>query len=157
MRRFAWTLILVLSLALSACGNKVSVTVDYGSSEIYTQKDMDAAGRVRSMWSLESCVICMDAAIRKIRAEFDTWKGCELHAIRYAGDECCTEENIRWLNGHTDDGTGFTQCIEFLSDFHSPRKAEEAGAFNPDSEYTDWNWWLARTEGGDWVLLDWGY
>ena len=138
MKRFVWILLLALTLTMTACGGKNSVTVDYGSSGIYTQKDMDAA-------------------IRKIRAEFDTWKGCELHAIRYAGDECCTQENIQWLSGHTDDGTEFSQCIEFLSDFHSPKTSEEALAFNVDEEYTDWNWWLARTEGGDWVLLDWGY
>ena len=24
-------------------------------------------------------------------------------------------------------------------------------------EYTDWQWWLARSEGGDWELLTWGY
>lgn len=134
-------LICILALAallLAGCGSKGHAAVDYGSSERYTREDMDAA-------------------IALIRAEFGTWKGCELHALRYAGDECCTEENIRWLNQHADSGTEFTECIEFLSDFHSPKTSEEAGAFNVDEEYTDWNWWLARTEGSGWVLLDWGY
>ena len=29
--------------------------------------------------------------------------------------------------------------------------------FNPDEEYTDWQWWLARSEGGQWKLLTYGY
>jgi len=31
------------------------------------------------------------------------------------------------------------------------------GAWEADKEYTDWQWWLAREEGGDWELLTWGY
>ena len=26
-----------------------------------------------------------------------------------------------------------------------------------DKEYTDWEWWLARTADGGWQLLTWGY
>ena len=137
-RKVLIAVLTVLALLLAGCGGKKDVTVDYGSSALYTQEDMDAA-------------------IKLIRAEFDTWKGCELHSIRYAGDECFTEENLRWMDEHVDDGPGFAQCIEFLSDFHSPKSSAQAGAFNVDYEYTDWSWWLARTEGGEWVLLDWGY
>ena len=31
------------------------------------------------------------------------------------------------------------------------------GAWNADSEYTDWHWSLGRVEGGSWELLSWGY
>ena len=58
-------LLCALALLLVGCGKK-DPTVDYGSSERYTREDMDAA-------------------IGLIRAEFDTWKGCELHALRGAG------------------------------------------------------------------------
>ena len=27
----------------------------------------------------------------------------------------------------------------------------------PDTEYTDYQWWLARTENGDWEIVSWGY
>ncbi|MCR5136565.1 MAG: hypothetical protein K6C12_05650 [Oscillospiraceae bacterium] len=107
---------------------------DYGTSELYSGEDMKAA-------------------VALIMKEFDTWEGCELHSIRYAGDECCTKENIEWMNS-LKEGSKFSQCAEFLSDFHSPK--EGGGAWNPDEEYTDWQWWLARTEGGDWELLTWG-
>ena len=42
-----------------------------------------------------------------------------------------------------------------FSDFHSP--VEAGGAWEPDTEYTDWQWWLARSDGGKWKLLTWGY
>jgi D-alanyl-D-alanine carboxypeptidase len=51
----------------------------------------------------------------------------------------------------------FTQCAEFMSDFHSPTDPALAGAWNVDEEYVDWQWWLAREEGGEWQLMTWGY
>ena len=88
------------------------------------------------------------------RAEFDNWKGCEMHNIRYAGDECNSEENIKWVNT-LGEGKNYTECIEFYTDFHSPKEA--VGAWEPDTEYTDYNWYLARTDGGTWELVNWGY
>ena len=111
------------------------VLIDYGNSELYTREDMDEA-------------------ISLIREIFSGWEGCELHAVRYAGDDCCNQETISWMNS-LKPGSGYTQCIEFVSDFHSP--LEDAGAWEPDMEYTDWQWWLARTDGGSWELLTWGY
>ena len=49
----------------------------------------------------------------------------------------------------------FTQCIMFTSSFHSPK--EGGGAWMPDEEYTDWHWWLGRSDGGQWKLMTWGY
>ena len=59
--------------------NETDVDIDYGTSELYSQEDLE------------------EAAIQ-IKCSFASWKGCELHSLRYAGDECCTEENIAWLN-----------------------------------------------------------
>ena len=89
-----------------------------------------------------------------IREEFDSWEGCEMHSLRYAGDECCSEENIKWLN-FLSDGSEISECVEFLSDFHSP--VEGSGAWSADTEYTGWQWWLGREDGGSWELLSWGY
>ena len=30
-------------------------------------------------------------------------------------------------------------------------------AVDPDTEYPDFEWWLARTADGGWQLLNWGY
>ena len=110
--------------------------IDYGASELFTQADMDEA-------------------IALIEAEFANWAGCELHSIRYAGDDASSAEYLSLLNDDTDEGEAFTECIEFLSDFHSP--VEAVGAWEPDTEYTDYQWWLARSEGGAWTLMGWGY
>ena len=109
--------------------------IDYGSSALFSEEDMDEA-------------------IALILEEFADWDGCVMHSIRYAGDRCCSRRNIRWLN-ELDPEHDITECIEFLSDYHSP--LEQIGAWEQDAEYTDWQWWLGRSEGGDWELLTWGY
>ena len=110
--------------------------MEYGNSDLYTKEEMDAA-------------------VAAIRAEFDTWDGCELRALRYAGDESASQENLDWMNELRKDGEVFTQCIEFLSDFHTSSEANSD--LEADQEYQNWQWWLARSEGGDWQLMTWGY
>ena len=133
-------------LLLCACGNEVparEVFIDYGESTLYSQEDMDAAIRL----------------IEDIFAG-DGWKGCELHSIRYTGDTCNSQKNIRWMNDLAkarNADINYTQCMEFVSDFHSPKSEKDQGVWNLDEEYTDWQWWLARTDGGDWQLITWGY
>ena len=116
-------------------GTAAGPRIEYGESALFSEEDMDEA-------------------IALIREEFDDWEGCELHSIRYAGDDCCSEENLEWLNCLRD-GDELTECIEFLSDFRSP--VEGGGAWEPDTEYTGWQWWLGREDGGDWELLSWGF
>ena len=111
------------------------VEIDYGNSNIFSEKDMDEA-------------------IARIRSEFEGWEGCELHNLRYAGDECCSEKNLVWMNSLRDE-RDFDECICFLSDFHSPQ--EPVRAWDPDQEYLDWEWWLARSDKGEWELITWGY
>lgn len=100
----------------------------------------------------------INAAIEVILEEFATWEGCTMHRITYQSDEMCNSERVKWLNDLAA-GIGlernYTQCIAFLSDFQSPK--EGGGAWRADEEYTDWQWWLARTDGGAWELCTWGY
>lgn len=130
-----------LFCGLVGCGVKPvsDAKINYGSSSIYSEEDMNAA-------------------IELIKEEFSTWEGCELHDIFYSSDDEVNEENIAWMNELAKGqnlSPDFTQCIMFKSNFHSPKNG--GGAWNADEEYTDWQWWLARTEGGDWKLLTWGY
>lgn len=111
------------------------VSIDYGSSEVYTAEELK------------------EAAVQ-IKCQFAAWAGCELHSLRYAGDGANNEENLRWLNELGGD-PGYTQCAEFLMDFHSP--VAGGGAWEADAEYTDYQWWLARTADGGWEILTWGY
>ncbi len=140
MKRFLCFLLLP-ALLLGLMGCKSQVTIDYGTSALYTKEDMDEA-------------------IQLIRQEFDTWTGCELHSIRYTSDDNCNDKNLTWMNDLAEargEDRSFTQCIFFESSFHSPKKGKDAGAWNPDEEYTGWQWCLARTESGPWKLMTWGY
>ena len=40
-------------------------------------------------------------------------------------------------------------------DFHTAPDA--GGAWEQDLEYTDWQWWLARTQDGGWEIVTNGY
>lgn len=133
-------LCVILILSLVGCdGSTVSnAKIDYGGSSIYTEADM------------------IDA-IETIKKEFSSWKGCELHSLSYSGDACNSVDNIDWMNDleeANDAKEVFTQCIAFESSFRSPKKGGEGWEAN--QEYT-WSWWLARSEGGEWKLMTWGY
>lgn len=140
-KAIAILLLITVLFGSAGCAGKpkAEVSIDYGNSALYSKEDMDAA-------------------IAVIRKEFDTWDGCELHSISYGSDDACSAENIKWMNeleAANDAQETFSQCILFKSDFHSPKNG--GGAWNADQEYTDWQWWLARSEGGAWKLMTWGY
>ena len=140
----------VLLLGLMGCGKKETadepnkaaekpdVTIDYGESELYTNEELDDA-------------------IAVIEEKFSTWEGCELHSLTYGGDAACSDENIEWLNGleMKEQTEPFTQCILFSSSFHSP--VEQRDAWDADTEYEGWQWWLGRSDGGAWELVTCGY
>ena len=120
-------------------GNVSKVKVDYGTSSIYSKEDMDAA-------------------IEVIKKQFSTFEGCELHNLSYKSDEESNNaDNIAWMNDlekGDHDKEVFVQCIAFDSSFRSPKKG--GGAWEANEEYK-WSWWLARSEGGKWKLMTWGY
>lgn len=142
MKRLIILLLTVMCvLGLAGCGDGAisKAEISYGNSEIYSKEDMDAA-------------------LKLIKDEFSAWEGCELHSISYSSDDECNSQNIAWMNelapGHDLSGN-FTQCIMFKSTFHSPKNG--GGAWNTDTEYTNWQWWLARADDGEWHLLTCGY
>ena len=148
----ALMLLILCVFQLASCSSeaepeeKSEVKIDYGSSELYSKKDMDAA-------------------IKVIKDEFGNWKGFELQRIYYSSDDECNEENIDWLNQiekADDNKEAFTQCIMFYSDFHTPKRSYldqliDFSSFEEDEDYTAWQWWLARSEGGEWKIVTWGY
>ncbi len=118
--------------------------VDYASSKLYTEADIDSALEV-------------------VLAEFTSWTGCTLKRISYAGDDACTAEEIAWMNelreANTPDAEEFDQTLVFTSDFHSPSEKEAEGtAWEPDADYNNWTWHLGRAGAdGGWQLMTWGY
>lgn len=136
-KQITLSLMTAIFLFMTSCGGKItSASIDYGMSEIYSKTDMDDA-------------------IKLIEEEFSDWDGCELHTISYISDDCNCKENIEWMNSLGDTDMAYTQCIMFESNFHSPKSG--GGAWNPNSEYTNWEWWLARSDNGEWNLMTWGY
>ena len=111
-----------------------NVTVDYGTSAIFSREDMDSA-------------------VTLIREIVKGWDGCKLRAVRYSGDECSSDDHLRLLNEAVP-GQSYDRCICFETDFLSP---SGAGIWMPDTEYTGWQWWLARSGDGAWQLVRCGY
>lgn len=115
------------------CINLWPSSIDYGSSEIYSREEMDAA-------------------IDLIKERFNTFEGCKLYTIYYTDDDFCKKE-VDYVNTLSADGVTYTQCIVFRTRFRSPIFG--GGAWNANAMY-DWSWYLARTDGGAWELLTWG-
>ena len=139
MKRITTIVVIIVFVCLLGGCKAPEVQIDYGKSDLYTQEDMDEA-------------------IGLIMKEISSWKGCELHSIAYSSDGENSEENVAWMNDLKEEGDtekNFTECIMFKSSFRSPKKG--GGAWIANREYTDWQWWLARTDGGEWKMMTWGY
>ena len=115
-------------------GASYDFVVDYKNSDMYSEDDMNKA-------------------IEVILREFNTWEGCVMKELSYTDDQKC-EHNLSYINSLAVD-TKYDECIVFTSTFHSP--VEGGDAWEPDYDYGNWEWYLGRTDGGDWDLLTWGY
>jgi hypothetical protein len=114
--------------------------VDYGTSELFTEADMDAA---------------LDAILE----QFGMWKGCVMRRIAFTDDKTCTDD-LEYVNTlRAEDTKEFDQAIVFMSDFHSPVGEDaEDSVWDADTDYNDFSWHLGRTGAdGIWRLLTWGY
>lgn len=117
-----------------AGGNAPEVTIDLGGSFVYSDEELQDA-------------------MLAVKCSFAAWTDCELHSIRYAGDDAASEENLAWLNSL---GQGeYTRVMELLTDFHTGEGADPA--FEQDHEYTDYQWWLGFSEDGGWEIVSRGY
>lgn len=114
--------------------------VDYGTSELFTEADMDAA---------------LDAILE----QFGMWKGCVMRRIAFTDDKTC-KDDLEYVNSlRAEDTKKFDQAIVFMSDFHSPVGEDaEDSVWDEDTDYNDFSWHLGRTGAdGIWRLLTWGY
>ncbi len=110
------------------------VNVDYGTSEVYSKSDLDAA-------------------VRAVKLDFAKMIGCNHLSLRYAGDERSQRE-LENANKWRIPGDEYVACIVFDSSFYSPQAAY--GAWNADSTY-EWSWTIVKTASGTWKVLDKGY
>ena len=127
----------VMICTLCACGGKANdVRIEPVESELYSEKDINAA-------------------IRVIVREFDRgWTGCTLTSISYAGDETTRAESEYYLNTlglyHAD------ELIILVSSFDVDETGGD-GSLAPNSTYEGWKWILIRNNGGRWKHVDHGY
>ncbi len=122
--------------AVGILNNNIADTkVDLGTSEIYSEEDLQAAADV-------------------ILKEIGGWNSVkEVYTVTYCGDEI-SGRNLDYCNILSD--TDYSQCVVFESSFKSAGSSQSEG-FNPNSQYEDWQWFLVRTADGEWELLTWGY
>ena len=134
MKKFlAVVLVLVGMLGLVACGgNTKNVKITDFSSEIYSDAEIDSA---------------IDVAIDYFEKYFD---GCTLTEITYLGDDELDDFQEFAERNNADD------VIVLISDFEVDASGGD-GSLEPNSTYTDWNWILVRTDGGQWEHVDHGY
>lgn len=134
MKKKIICLLVFLISTITGCQDNIKapeVKIDYGTSSIYTEEDMDAA-------------------IEVIKEKFNEFEGFEFHSISYTSDTESTGTKVNDKNDNT------LQHIAFKSDFHSPKNGPVDG-WNVDYEYTDWKWELIRNADGTWDLINWGF
>lgn len=136
MKKIVWTvgLMLIVLFACAGCaGNTDAVTIDYGSSALYTTEDINKA-------------------ILEVKKEFASLQGCTLHTLSYAGDEQSMKELEDYNAAHKDQQYDF--CIVLNSSFQSPKHG--GGAWTADTQYT-WDWIVMKEAAGNWILITYGY
>lgn len=119
---------LSLCLALSACGggDASGVARDVGTSELFTEEEINAA---------------MDCVIEQFEKNFDS---CTMTKLWY------DEEHAKGWTEQYEEGT----VIVLLSSFDVDASGEKNG-FSANSTVTGWSWILVR-QGDGWVLDGWG-
>ncbi|MBQ7355472.1 MAG: hypothetical protein IJW62_08145 [Clostridia bacterium] len=124
---------LFFALSLVACdGNVNQVKITDYSSEIYSDAEIENA---------------IDVAIDYFNQNFE---GCTLTEITYLGDDQLDDWQEFAERNNADD------VIVLISTFEVDASGGD-GSLNPNSTYTDWNWVLVRTDGGQWKHVDHGY
>lgn len=129
-------LFLCIIVFISGCSNNTAnVKIDLGKSDIYTQEDLEEAANI-------------------VLNEIKTWESVTVvYTISYCGDEASAKQ-LDYCNSLSD--KGYVQCALFESSFKSAGE-DKSGGFNPNDVYEGWQWYLARTDGGQWELIMWGY
>jgi len=107
--------------------------IDYGTSDIYSGEDLESAVNVimntfNNEWEIK----------------------CEMKKIAYLGDKKANDE----LDYCKELDSEIEECVVFTSDFHIPdTDAQMAGAFEPNTDMSDWIRYLGRVNGWEWKVL----
>lgn len=130
-RKIAVLLVMMLCLALTACGvSAPSVTL--GKSELYTEKEIRAA---------------IDVVVDYV----GDWEDRTLLRVKY--DEDHTLREMKYRREHYGEET----VIVLLTDIHAGLGALAVGPFYPGQTCTDYQFILTRDDFGRWNIQDMGY
>ena len=121
-----FAVVLTLSAVVAFVALK-PVTVEYGSSEIYSQEEIKRA-------------------VECVKDDFRSFRGCKLFSLSYAGDERVQREAERQLR----QGSRYEEFMVIHAAFLSPIFG--GGAWNAAFMYP-WDWILGRNAGGDWAVI----
>lgn len=123
---------IVIFIMIFCGGNVWNVSVPEYTSEVYSDREINAA-------------------IRTIKWYFKLhFNDCILTEITYAGDEKSEHEAGFAQRNNAD------EVIVLVSSFDVGASGGD-GSLNPNSTYTGWSWILVRDEGGSWRHVSHGY
>ena len=124
----------IMLMSLCACSSdKDNVWTTEVSSTLYSQQDIsDAIDVVKSDFKQNN-------------------SGFTLKKLYYAGDET-SQSYQEWADRNNAD-----EVLVLGSAFHTDSDCGSDKSFEPDTEYTDWNWILVRNDGGKWAIADQGF
>ena len=116
----------------------VEVKTDWnGSSETYSDEDLQAA---------------VDTIMNTVNNEWNV--KVEMQELFYQWDE----ESANQLSYCQELNPEVDECVFFKTNFYIPEQdAEMAGAFEPNTTLTDYEWYLGRSNWGEWNVLTAGY
>lgn len=167
------TLSLAAALGLAGCGASPSATETATTDEIATEEQLDEttkgqAGTMPYVTDYEYDVdlgtselyteAARETAVKAIMADFNQWTGCTMLSVRYESDQA-SADSLAYCNELRAEGsTPYTGAIVFKTDFKSPNAELAKGtAWEPDTVYKDYEWYLAHTNNGPWEVVTYGY
>lgn len=109
--------------------------LEYGTSEIYSEKEIDGA-------------------FRAVMDDFNTWDAkCTMISLAYAGDDV-TRKCSKYQS--ESDDNAYDEFIVVEGSFRTPK--HNAGGFDRNTVIDDgWTWELGRNNGGEWKIITYGY
>ena len=124
--------ILMFSLAGCGWGSTRGLQTKIGSSDVFTQEDIESA---------------MGIVTEFFRKEFE---GCTLKTLEYS-EELTQDDAEEWAEQYDAE-----EAIVLISSFYVAPNGGD-GSLNTDSTYENWQWILTRNSGEAWTLQTWGY
>lgn len=133
-RIVTFLLVILLTLSLAGCGwgSTRGLKTKIGSSDVFTQEDIESA---------------MGIVTEFFRKEFE---GCTLKTLEYS-EELPRDDAEEWAEQYDAE-----EAIVLLSSFTVGIYGSD-GSLNPGSTYENWQWILTRNSGEAWTLQTWGY